>query len=54
MLTWDPPLAVTVLLLFGSAIAVSLAMSGAVAPFALFLASVCSAAQWHRRRRLKG
>jgi len=50
-LTWDPPLVVTVLALFAILSAVSLAMDGSVTPYALLLASVCSAAQWGRKRR---
>jgi len=50
-LTWDPPLYVTVLTLFAALGAVSLAMDGSVTPYALFLAIVCSAAQWSRKRR---
>ena len=51
-LTWDPPLFVTVLALFAVMSAVSLAMDGSITPYALFLAAVCSAAQWGRKRRL--
>lgn len=51
-LTWDPPLFVTVLALFAVIGAVSLAMAGSVTPYALFLATICSAAQWSRKRRL--
>jgi hypothetical protein len=50
-LTWDPPLFVTVLTLFAVMGAVSVAMTGSVTPYALFLAVICSAAQWSRKRR---
>ena len=50
-LTWDPPLYVTVLTLFAVLSTVSLAMTGSVTTSALFLATICSAAQWGRKRR---
>ncbi|HRI94136.1 MAG TPA: hypothetical protein PLZ93_00825 [Nocardioides sp.] len=50
-LSWDPPLVVAVLTVFAVVCTVSLAMTGSVTLFALFLASVCSAAQWLRKRR---
>ncbi|MBJ7331028.1 MAG: hypothetical protein JHC95_14110 [Solirubrobacteraceae bacterium] len=52
ILTWDPPLVVAVLLLFGLALAIPYLMSGDVSPYALVLAACCSGAQAGRKRRL--
>jgi len=52
-LMWDPPLYATVLTLFAVVGAVSFAMTGSLTPtpYGLFLATACSAAKWHRKRR---
>jgi hypothetical protein len=52
ILTWDPPLMVTVLCLFGLALAIPFLTSGNVSAVALLLAALCSGAQAGRKRRL--